>query len=349
VGAREAAPQAEGAQAPPAAASPAREREALRADQSVLKQRAEKKLGAAAPEPEASNQAAPPAHVMQVKTLANGEQVPVGPATPMPFARPPLEAKGGFKKPAAQPLGAGAEEQREVAATSGAALDASRDRMAATSPAAPAPELEKSEASAEAALTTRLCGEVRDDRGRPIAGAAITLTGTGAGATSDAEGGFCVGAPATPATLQVLAVGYRSFRRSLAAADLARPVAVTLRSAEALPSAGYLAGTRAEPPRDPAAWAAALEATRAAARDSSATLWGRAAERWAAAAASAGGPQGADEARFHVAEARVRAWRLGRTEPQRRAAIDAVEAYLAAGGTDPLHELGQRWRRELSP
>ncbi|HTR96558.1 MAG TPA: carboxypeptidase regulatory-like domain-containing protein [Candidatus Acidoferrales bacterium] len=269
----------------------------------------------------AAKQAAP-MRVMQMKTLPNGEQVAVpAPGAPALPERAGLQLPNGMRKPPARPLALGV--------------------------AGPAPAASEDAASAAAG---QLCGEVRDDRGRPVAGASVSLTGSGAGGTSDAEGAFCFAAPDSAATLQVLAVGYRACRLELEPGARASRIEVTLRAAEALPAGGYSPFAKApSAPRDEASWGAALDATRAAERDTLPSRWDHAARLWAIAAGRSTGAAAADEARFHVAEARVHAWRLGRTEARRSAGVRAVDAYLSAGGDDPLHALGRRWRAELAP
>jgi hypothetical protein len=60
-----------------------------------------------------------------------------------------------------------------------------------------------------AAAASRICGDVRDPLGRGVAGAQVILRETGIGAPTDAQGHFCLDAPAGTKTLAVMAVGYQ--------------------------------------------------------------------------------------------------------------------------------------------
>lgn len=229
----------------------------------------------------------------------------------------------------------------------------------------------------------RLCGTVTNAQGRALEGATVTVVETGRSVVSGAGGAFCVDAPAANATLSVLALGYHEYRASVKGKDAA-PLAVSLRSVETVGPGGAVAGRlKTEPapvaqggaieapeaaakrslsgptgatkglydfarPAQPAPDAAAARAASAAARlAKSATLWTKAATLWSAVAASAAPGPAADEARFHVAEARMSAWRLAPAREPRDAALAALEAFLASAPEGARRDTALAWRREL--
>jgi hypothetical protein len=214
--------------------------------------------------PVRENAVAAPQRLQELRTLPNGEQVPVQSralpqdekqkafaAAPGDAAKPP--------KPMAMPMATAPLVKRAVAAPEihlgGGRSEESKTSLAAPTPA-PAPATappaaagtvaQPSEAATGAVLadrvesmaTVRLCGKVTDTSGRPLAHAAVTVVETGRSVTADDAGGYCVDAPSTRATLSVMLVGFHEYRERVQPGDGSTPWAVTLRPVQALGESG---------------------------------------------------------------------------------------------------------------
>ncbi len=325
-----------------------------------------------------------PGNVVEMKTLPNGEQVAVQrpDAQRFPQAIAPRRTPTGFVKPGAQPLGAQSGPPAAGApAAQNSARALARDAAPVPAPAlaaAPAPagtpppsfaksldvsrpvtESERALGTREEALGSiapawRVCGEVVDARGRSVAGATLSIAETGASTTAGADGGYCLAGSGEAATLEVFAVGFRAYRAGVTPAQATQPLRVTLLPVETLAGGAVLSrgidGRRATAGAAQAAIAAntARSASAAAARANTLAPWQRAADAWAHALALAPTPAAALDARFHVAEAHVQAWRHGHTTAERAAAVSAVTTYLAEAPASPLRQLAENWRKELA-
>lgn len=336
-----------------------------------------------------SGSAARPNRARQARINEAGDDVPVArrergdapasrtqpPPAPAPSTAPAvgsLEAQRsdeGSKTAAAAPQGAAAPAQpaREGVADQ---VDRVRKKLFAQpmKPAAPTEEKslaprdaaapgiaapERSEVNAQRsadAAEGRLCGEVRDDRGRPIAGAQVVLADVARMATTDASGAFCIQAPVGEHPLAVLAVGFNESRQSVEVGTQESSVRVTLdpvpvmarRSSLGAPKSLYRSGNERESgpgigaTGDPlAALPDSLREHVSAARRLTATAGARraaaihdaAALRWERVVRAAPpGPAG-DEARRELAEARWQAWSTGQSPQRAIAAIEALTAW----------------------
>src|ERR1700761_4749367 len=56
--------------------------------------------------------------------------------------------------------------------------------------------------------TTTITGKVTDDKGAPVPGATVTLKGSSAGASTNADGNFTITGPANATTLVISSVGF---------------------------------------------------------------------------------------------------------------------------------------------
>ena len=210
----------------------------------------------------------------------------------------------------------------------------------------------------------RLCGEVFDTAGRPVAGAQVVLADLGRTATTDARGGFCIGAPMGEHPLSVMAVGYTESRQTVRVAGEQAAVRVLLAAVPVIEGPG-IAAERPLAIRsfhstqrivDPYAGlsdtlqtavreAQRLESEAASRRsashfDASAAAWERVLRRLA------GGPLEV-ETRRHVAEARYRAWERGRNGRRATAATEALTAYIARAPAGPERSQATRWLEQV--
>jgi hypothetical protein len=236
----------------------------------------------------------------------------------------------------------------------------------------------------EEGTTFRLCGRVTSPQGMPLAGATVTVVESGRSVTSDADGTYCLDAPSPRATLSVLAVGYLEYRAGVRAEDAHSNFGVALKPVDAL-GPGGLPTARLQTPPAPAtertssgtssgsSWGAtrslygekdskltvpaqpgeaadsrlAREATELAMRLRSVMAWSRAGALWTSVAGNAKTDTAANEALYRAAEARMSAWRLARGSSNRRAAFDAVDAFLARAPAGARRETVEKWRKEL--
>lgn len=219
----------------------------------------------------------------------------------------------------------------------------------AAAPGVAAPERAELNALDRAdAAEGRLCGEVRDDRGRPVAGAQVVLADVARMATTDASGAFCLRAPVGEHPLAVLAVGFNESRQSVEIGTQESSVRVTLDPVPVMAGRTAWGATkslyRSGPGRESGIGAAAdpfaalpdsLREHVSAARRLSATAGARrsaaihdaAAARWERVVRAAPAGPTADEARRELAEARWQAWSGGATPQRAIAAIEALTAW----------------------
>jgi hypothetical protein len=205
---------------------------------------------------------AEPGSAYQVRRTAGGEDLPAGerraPLAPERPAPPPAEVEDGVgvrvqKNATAQPArpqplapgsrveereqGASAEARRAPAvppSTSGA--EPKREPSPTQTIAAPGTDAAKRVPATRALGDTRatadrglLCGEIRDDRGRPLSGAQVTLTDLGVGAITDRGGRFCVSAPVGIHSMMVMAIGFEPLRRGVTLSAETPQLVLTLR------------------------------------------------------------------------------------------------------------------------
>jgi hypothetical protein len=94
----------------------------------------------------------------------------------------------------------------------------SRTSVAVT-PSAPTPE------------TGLLCGDVRDERGSPVAGARILVPDAGLAVVTDRGGRFCFAIPKGDHALSVLAIGFHTQRYEVAIGRQSSDLVITLHTA----------------------------------------------------------------------------------------------------------------------
>jgi hypothetical protein len=323
---------------------------------------------AQAPAPEAAANEAPAASALarkdaasqraiEVRTSPEGEPVPVPTHTaPAPPAPTPIRLPGGLLKPGATPLGGEGVASKSLAgappapatATPEARLQAAPSGLASTGGSA---------GRADVSAVATLCGTVTDPKGQPVAGAVVSVAETGRTAVADAQGGWCVAMPASGGTLSVLAVGFREYRASVPPDAAGRPWAASLTRVDALaspapgrtggaPVAGFYSFLTSPSAGENAARRAATAAESLATRNGSAGAWDRAAEAWERVAAVTR-DAALEEPRFHVAQARVNAWKAGATEARRAAASLALRNYLALAPEGVRRGMAEGWEQSL--
>jgi hypothetical protein len=200
----------------------------------------------------------------------------------------------------------------------------------------------------------RLCGEVLDANGRPIAGAVVVLEDVSHTASTDARGGFCVDAPPGEHPLTVMAVGFNESRQSVEVGGQESSVRVRLAAVPVLNQAwgklrlGYTGDTRglAMPAAPPDPYAAQPDSVRAdiqmarqlelsGAAHHSAAMYDAAAERWARTLQTIAGGALDLVTRGHLADARYHAWETSPTPQRASAAADALTAFLSRSPAGP--------------
>jgi hypothetical protein len=116
-----------------------------------------------------------------------------------------------------------------ASATDGAAAGGAGETSAGESAAS------RAEASAESAEEPvdlgLLCGTVRDDEKRPIAGARVMMADVGVVVVTDRVGRFCLTAPRGTRTLSVIALGFSTYRQTVSVGRRTGELSVTLQSA----------------------------------------------------------------------------------------------------------------------
>jgi hypothetical protein len=319
---------------------------------------------------------ASPGRAVEVQRNEVGEDVPVRRPGDRLSAPPPSPAATGLaeqfrKKLAAEPLKDAKTLGTTRALSSGAVKSESTSSgflfaspPTATPLAAPSSS-ETSQTLAGEGLAVgegRLCGEVLDAAGRPVAGAQVSVADVGRTSTTDARGAFCLDAPAGEHPLSVMAVGFGASRQTVLVGRDVAAVRVTLEAVSVLGERrGAVSGPvplprmQAKPPAEPRDDYAALtdttrsivraaqqlEATATARRsaglfDAAAAGWERALRRLA------DGPLEL-ETRRHLAEARYRAWETRPNGRRASAAVEALTAYALRTPAGPEREQATRW------
>ena len=258
------------------------------------------------------------------------------------------------KKTMAQPLDATKQT------TSQTARDESTRRafnLMSPAPAAPFNEAE-----------IRLCGDVLDASGRPVAGAQVAVTDVGRSTTTDARGRYCVIVPRGEHALSVMAVGYRESRQTVRVESADALAHVTLAAVPVLDPGGLARAGRAGQVRAEAEaqaeakddYAALSDTVRgmvrtaqrldadAATRRSAAT-YDFAAAAWERALRRVMGGPLEIETRRNLAVARYRAWELAPNSRRARAAIGALTAYASRAPAGPERNEAARMLDRVKP
>ncbi len=298
------------------------------------------------------NQAAPPPNRMrQVRRGDGGEDVPVpNAADALRRQAAPAPAPAPAPSPGALTLRGRRVKEFATATPLAGSLVKSNDA------GAPAPQTEARDAGGAVHHT---CGVVRDDHGRPVAGAQVTMVDQALTTSTDDGGRWCLDVPAGDRTLSVMAVGFRESRQTLTVTPDARDEVVTLAAISVMggPAAsnGRLSlqgppGPAGNPPvtgwsslamktataTHPAVhWPLAAQpwvmlaerADTAAARHPSPAAFDHAGEAWGRVAARVkGSPAAARAAVARDAAARTRAWELEPNAARATAAVQALDA-----------------------
>lgn len=319
--------------------------------------------------PSASPDGRPPGlgRAMPVRRNEAGEDVPVPRPGQRTFAQPPPtsavdeeEAARVRKKLLAEPMkdaktwGSTKSLYRDGAVRRDSSKEYSFiDRAPSAAGQAMAPE-------GVAIAEGRLCGQVLDTAGRPVTGAQVVVVDLGRTATTDARGRFCIGAPIGEHPLSVMAVGYNESRQTVRVGGEQAEVRVLLAAVPVIEGPD-IAAERPLAMRsfhstqrivDPYAGlsdtmqAVVREAQRLesdAARRRSAALFDASAVRWERALRRLGGGPLELETRRNLAEARYRAWELGRNGRRAAAAIEALTAYVLRAPAGPERAQVIQW------
>jgi peptidoglycan hydrolase-like protein with peptidoglycan-binding domain len=296
--------------------------------------------------PAAAAPSALPGRAYEVRRDERGEDVPViPPGSPGASYRPP-------PAPPAPPARPG--EPVYVRKYSPAVPMQGKDAGGAQNVAPSAQAFAQAPAGDSARID--LCGVVRDPSGRPVAEASVVIAETGASATTDRQGRFCLAAPAGDRTLAVLAVGYAPARQSVhvaagaaAASVVLQPVQVLSGAASADPVALRSAAFAGLPDSLAAIARRASTFTLGAPALHSATTWEMAADQWSMLVMARPHGTAEDEAVFQLAVARLRAWELSPNEERRQAASQAVETYVVGAQPGARKDLAQSWLARIGP
>jgi carboxypeptidase family protein/putative zinc finger protein len=360
-------------------AAPVADERAVRAQ----KDRSAKAKGAAtanrfAAPPAVSRQApgvANPSHAVEVQRNAAGEDAPVrteAGAAPLSDATAPSAEQAGQvrKKSAAEPLKAGAArfliggpaKTESTAGASSFAIPSPASSAGAKQLDATTSTTSKLAIDGLAAGEARLCGEVRDPAGRPLAGAQVTLIDANRTTTTDARGAFCLAAPAGEHALSVMAVGFYDSRQTVRVGGEEAVVRVTLAAVSVMDDKRGAVSGRVPLPRLPATtpaeprdnYSALPDTVRSVVRAAqvlesgarsrrSASLFDAAAAGWERALKRLPDGPLALETRWHLAEARYHAWEAGPNSRRATAAVDALTAYVARAPAGAERSQATRW------
>lgn len=320
---------------------------------------------------EATRQTSPTTRMLEVRPGPNGEDVPVQPRAASD--RPSLAAIPGESEQTrakreliAQPMTDQHSGESKAAPTATPLERRSGARAANDEDGAAKQDLAIAQRSSD---PEQLCGTVRDPGGRPVVGARVSLTGSGLGTTTDANGQFCL-PPATQAgTLSVLAVGFRESRLTVSPST-PRSLAVTIDPVSVLGKPSSTLGLTGKPsataPSDALAgklradtYSGEVATTRASvafARDAEAravktpttAAWSAAAERWTMVAQLARTESAIPDARYNAAQARMAAWELGPDERRTGYAREAVDAFLKVASEGPKRTQALAWKAKLA-
>jgi hypothetical protein len=205
-----------------------------------------------------------------------------------------------------------------------------------------------------------MCGVVKDSFGRPIPSASVTIATRGSGATADAQGRFCIEAPAGEHTLSVFAVGFDPLHVRVRVAPGADPLALTLHAVPVIQDATAKAmmlknlsgvaqtgspedGLRAFPDSLQPVASRAVRLTLAAERAKSAPQYETAAAEWEKVRVRATDQTSELEARYRIAESRYRAWELAPNPKRAAAANEALTSYLVRAPLGPQRDRASAW------
>jgi hypothetical protein len=338
--------------------------------------------------------AARPGHVIEVRRNEAGEDVPVHPpaaerrgfgaALPPPAAPAPAgQPVRVQKRVIAQPMAGLPTAEETVARDRAQAPGGSGEQAKGTVRPMGTPPVrleERRETAVGVPTTSRVCGDVHDPLGRPVVGAQVVLRETGATATSDANGRFCLDAAPGEHTLAVMAVGFqpselavRADARQVASVRLA-PVNLAWSGTQAEDrdapnrvgeegdrpgaSPGLLKGRALDSESSrrgatdafaslPAPVRAAAESARrlsvVAARTRTAGARSTAAGEWERLADIVPEGPAAREARFQAASERFAAWQIAPNARTADAAATALRRFLATEPAGPRRAEAEGW------
>ena len=336
------------AQPPPSAGSAsAKPRRALPLDESQPKTEPVPVPGAKEAD-QARNQAAAKSAAKPGAPSPTAE-LPPEPEATRPAAPAPTGAAPAPREPQPTvPTVPGVMSQRESAAATSRSLMYSQD------------------AKRDAQGTIRLCGMVRDSRGRPIPSASVTLVSQGSGVPTDPQGRFCIASPPGEQTLSVMAVGFAPLRMAVNVAADSPPPVFTLIAVSVLDASSVLRGdvhnlgghaqtgapgnlAQAFPDSLQPVAGRAIRLTLEAQRTKSAQHFEAAAAEWEKVRAQAPDGQIELEARFRTAEARFRAWELAPTPKRVAAANEALTSFLVRAQLGARRDTASVWLGRVKP
>ena len=75
-----------------------------------------------------------------------------------------------------------------------------------------------------------MCGTVKDEEGRPVAGARVIMADVGIGVVTDRTGRYCMTAPLGERTLSVVAMGFTTWRDVVSVSKMTPELQVKLKS-----------------------------------------------------------------------------------------------------------------------
>jgi anti-sigma factor RsiW len=336
---------------------------------------------------------APLNRAYEVRRDASGEDVPVrkpggfvyrpperalAPAPPGAIVRAPKqryavplesEKKGGVPRGGAQP--APADEEAPATPVTDVSPGSLRPALPVRAGTAGAPQAERSSLLREGLPGPgRICGEVIDDAGRPIAGAQVVNRSSGASVRTAADGSFCLEAGGRSQEIAVMAVGFEPRWQTVAAEERAR---VVLRAVPVLSTQGETAaragvrdarivGGKGQPRLSGGAPSASFDRW-----DTFTRIRGKNAQRLSALAEQVGTPSAWDSAamewqrvleavaggplesrvRYEIARARVLGWRADRTEIRAATARAALDAFLVQAPAGAERDAARGWLGQL--
>jgi hypothetical protein len=82
-----------------------------------------------------------------------------------------------------------------------------------------------------------MCGIVKDEESRPVAGARVIMADVGIGVVTDRTGRFCMTAPVGVRTVSVMAMGFTTWRDVVSVSKSTPELQVTLKSPPSSPDA----------------------------------------------------------------------------------------------------------------
>ena len=283
----------------------------------------------------------------------------------------PLESekKGSVPRGGVQP--APADEEAPAASPTDVSAGSVRPVVPAPAGTALAPQAQRSSLLREGMPGPgRICGEVIDDVGRPVAGAQVVNRSSGASVRTAADGSFCLEAGGRSQEIAVMAVGFEPRWQTVAAEERAR---VVLRAVPVLSTQGETAaragvrdarifGGKGQPRLSGGAPSASFDRW-----DTFTRIRGKNAQRLSALAEQVGTPSAWDSAamewqrvleavaggplesrvRYEIARARVMGWRADRTEIRAATVRAALDAFLAQAPAGAERDAARSWRDEL--